>query len=355
MTQVWDTASAGRVRVKRWRLENPEAGRMRAELDHRRQLEGLMRGRERRSKRRDGGGKANTTTQRGGAKGTNKRQRGEGQHEKGSDGAFSAATASRDTPSRLRMNITDTPWGNYDTWGPLGHEKARRQFVIERLRKRDEPWNASKVDLVHQQLLALFAEDEHLQRQEEQFARQNRRVDALIEREMAGNSSRCIERGLRRALASLVRRMGRADSPNASACTRTQEDAANMTGGGLVDGARGLGQNATGGMRHLQATGREADPVTGDGGGSAVEDWREEEGTCRHENQDDRDNLRRGGQVREGQVGVGRCNAAKAASEEAEVDDVNDDAEEGESMDEESAIALLKGVPGQVIHDIVGL
>ena len=88
--------------------------------------------------------------------------------------ASSAAVGNAHTP--------DTPWGNYNEWGPLGQENARRQRLLGHLRKPKAPWNATVIDLM--ELIIMVEEEKQQKEEEEETARQSRKVEALIEREM---------------------------------------------------------------------------------------------------------------------------------------------------------------------------
>ena len=324
MTQVWDEGSAGRVRVQRWRLD--ESAWARESLDFRRHLQQFGRRRDRRGKRSNAGAAALRPRRRVGSRGGDARCQG--------------------------ANATDTPWGNYDEWGALGQENSRRKYVLERLRKPDEPWNATMLDLM--ELLIIFEEEEDLKREEEQFAKQNRRVDALIESETTGDPH--LQQRLRVALTRLARRVARADARQKLSDNGLQDkrDGANATvPEGGVSGHR---QKMSGGMgrRREQGT-REVAAAQGFSRDSAPE---EEEGRGggkgKTKYDGGGDELPRG-QEDEVQGGMMRCGvgmATEAGGEECGGED-DEETEGVENMDSESEIALLKGVPGQVsIHGV---
>ena len=318
MTQVWDEGSAGRVRVQRWRLD--ESSWARESLDFRRHLQQFRRRRERRGKRINAGAAALRARRRVGSRGGDARCQG--------------------------ANATDTPWGNYDEWGPLGQENSRRKYVLERLRKPDEPWNATMLDLM--ELLIIFEEEEDLKREEEQFAKQNRRVDALIESETMGDPH--LQQRLRVALTRLARRAARAGGPHELSDDR--RDGANATVPEvLVSGQRQKTSVGMGG-RHAKGT-RGVAVARGHSRGSAPEDGEGRGGGEGKTKCDGGDEGLPRGQEDEVRGGVRRCGVGMAAEEGGEECGGEDDETAGvETMDsDESEIALLKGVPGQVsIH-----
>ena len=165
MTQVWEEGSAGRVRVRRWREERdrwlPETAEHWHHLRRFKQLESRTSGSDCASK------------------------------------LLSASRVGSDTPKN------DTPWGNYDEWGDVAEEAERRGRILEHLRRPDEPWNATILDLMD--MLLMYKENEATRANEDAARAQDRRLRRIIA-DHVGNESEAAG-SLRKALGTAVRQV----------------------------------------------------------------------------------------------------------------------------------------------------
>jgi hypothetical protein len=179
MTQVWDEGSAGRVRVSRWRHDSTtwkrDLEQHRRHLEHFKRSPSLLSSQQGRARPGLGGDGRESNA----CSGWGGNRRG--------NAAASSRSRALGAPVPRGVEATDTPWGNYDEWGALGQENARRQRILGHLRSPKAPWNATVLELM--EMIVMVEEEKQRKEDEEEAVRQSRKVEALIQRTMLDDAA----------------------------------------------------------------------------------------------------------------------------------------------------------------------